>query len=84
MRNNDKEYAARIDLACENQQHVLQVERELCSIERHFDVEYSECIIEEDLFNAKEMKGFRSCQNRFLTSKRRQDRFAAGHRGRGA
>jgi hypothetical protein len=24
-----------------------------------------------DLFNAKEMKGFKSCQNRFLTSRRR-------------
>ena len=37
-----------------------------------------------DLFNEKEMKGFRSCQNRFLTSKRRQRRFLARRRGREA
>ncbi len=37
-----------------------------------------------DLLNAKEMKGFRSCQNRIPKSKRRQRRFLACHRGREA
>ncbi len=37
-----------------------------------------------DLFNAKEMKGFRGSQNHFLTSKRRQSRFATANRGRAA
>ena len=37
-----------------------------------------------DLFNAKEMKGFRCCQNRLMMSKGHQSLFAAGRRGRGA
>ena len=37
-----------------------------------------------DLLNAIEIKGFRSCQNHFPKSQRRQRRFLACRRGRGA